>query len=170
MFCLGLGRSESILGMFNKDELYKLGSVAFVIIHTLAGSVTFAALNWLFQNGVLAQVVPDQTLGSESSLINSNAEINGIPSTLIEGGAKRGANLFHSFEKFSVEEGRGAYFNNPAGIQRILSRVTGNSISEILGTLGVLGNADLFIPMALFWVLKRPLISTVHFLRPPLLA
>lgn len=145
MFCLGLGRSESILGMFNKDELYKLGSVAFVIIHTLAGSVTFAALNWLFQNGVLAQVVPDQTLGSESSLINSNAEINGIPSTLIEGGAKRGANLFHSFEKFSVEEGRGAYFNNPAGIQRILSRVTGNSISEILGTLGVLGNADLFL-------------------------
>ena len=90
---LGLGRCESIMGMFNKYEFYKLGFIAFVIIHTLASSVAFAALNLLFQNGVLAQVVPDQTLGAESSLTNSNADINGIPSTLIEGGAKRGANL-----------------------------------------------------------------------------
>jgi filamentous hemagglutinin family protein len=106
-----------------------------------------AVLSLFMVNGVVAQVVPDQTLGAEGSLINSNSDvkINGIPSTLIEGGAIRGRNLFHSFEKFNVGEERGVYFDNPVGIQRILSRVTGNGISEILGTLGVLGNADLFL-------------------------
>jgi filamentous hemagglutinin family protein len=133
------------MGMFNKYEFRKSRFIFFFAIQTLTSSCVLTSLNLFAQNGVVAQVVPDQTLGAESSLTNSNADINGIPSTLIEGGAKRGANLFHSFEKFSVEEGRGAYFNNPDGIQRILSRVTGNSISEILGTLGVLGNADLFL-------------------------
>ncbi|NEQ15589.1 MAG: filamentous hemagglutinin N-terminal domain-containing protein, partial [Moorea sp. SIO3E2] len=34
---------------------------------------------------------------------------------------------------------------NPAGIENILSRVTGGNVSNILGTLGVLGNANLFL-------------------------
>ncbi|BAY50578.1 filamentous hemagglutinin outer membrane protein (plasmid) [Scytonema sp. HK-05] len=42
-------------------------------------------------------------------------------------------------------EARGVYFANPEGIKNILTRVTGTSRSEILGRLGVLGNANLFL-------------------------
>ena len=86
---------------------------------------------------VIAQIVPDNTLGNERSRLT--------PNDVIEGGARRGANLFHSFSEFNVGEGQQVYFANPNGIERILSRVTGNSRSQILGTLGVLGNADLFL-------------------------
>ena len=92
-----------------------------------------------------SQIVPDDTLGDEPSQVRNNVEVKGIPSEVIEGGAQRGANLFHSFSEFNVREGRGAYFANPAGIEHILGRVTGANPSEILGTLGVLGNADLFL-------------------------
>ncbi len=87
-----------------------------------------------------AQVIPDNTLGSESSVINSITELR----SRIEGGATRGSNLFHSFENFSIDEGLKVYFANPEGIANIFSRVTGNNISEILGTLGVEGTANLF--------------------------
>jgi filamentous hemagglutinin family protein len=95
-------------------------------------------------NSAEAQLVPDDTLGAESSIVTPDVEINGIPSDRIDGGATRGANLFHSFQDFQVGEGRGAYFANPAAIENILSRVTGSNLSQILGTLGVLGNANLF--------------------------
>jgi filamentous hemagglutinin family protein len=92
-------------------------------------------------NPAIAQVVPDSTLGDESSTVTS-----GEPNTeTIDGGAIRGANLFHSFQEFNVSEGRSVYFSNPTGIANILSRVTGNNPSQILGQLGVLGNADLFL-------------------------
>ena len=71
-----------------------------------------------------AQIIPDNTLGAESSAVRQD-NINGLPSDLIEGGATRGANLFHSFLEFNIREGRGAYFANPAAIKNILSRVTG---------------------------------------------
>ena len=93
---------------------------------------------------VKAQITPDNSLGAENSVVNPNAAIKGLPSDRIDGGAIRGANLFHSFQEFNVNAGRGAYFSNPAGIQNILSRVTGGNPSNILGTLGVLGNANLF--------------------------
>ena len=93
---------------------------------------------------VKAQITPDNSLGAENSVVNPNTAIKGLPSDRIDGGAIRGANLFHSFQEFNVNAGRGAYFSNPAGIQNILSRVTGGNPSNILGTLGVLGNANLF--------------------------
>jgi filamentous hemagglutinin family protein len=92
-----------------------------------------------------SQIVPDETLGDESSQVGDNVEVKGVPSEVIEGGAQQGANLFHSFSEFNVSEGRGPYFVNPAGIEHILGRVTGANSSKILGTLGVLGNADLFL-------------------------
>jgi filamentous hemagglutinin family protein len=92
-----------------------------------------------------AQIVPDQTLGIEQSNVIPNVNIRGINSDVIDGGAIRNSNLFHSFQEFNVEAGRGAYFVNPVGIENILSRVTGNNVSNILGTLGVLGNANLFL-------------------------
>ncbi|WP_258002579.1 two-partner secretion domain-containing protein, partial [Fischerella thermalis] len=57
----------------------------------------------------------------------------------------RGSNLFHSFQDFNVDAGRGAYFDNPTGITDILTRVTGRNPSNIQGILGVLGNANLFL-------------------------
>ncbi|MEQ9624699.1 two-partner secretion domain-containing protein [Coleofasciculus chthonoplastes] len=92
-----------------------------------------------------AQLIPDTTLGNESSVVTPNVDINNLTSDQIDGGATRDANLFHSFGQFNVGEGRGVYFSNPTGIERILTRVTGGNASNILGTLGVLGNADLFL-------------------------
>lgn len=91
-----------------------------------------------------AEIIPDGTLGSEASQV-VETRIGNLDSTRIEGGAIRGSHLFHSFLEFNVDEGRGAYFSNPAGIEAILGRVTGDNRSDIFGTLGVLGNADLFL-------------------------
>ncbi|NER22981.1 MAG: filamentous hemagglutinin N-terminal domain-containing protein [Symploca sp. SIO1C2] len=92
-----------------------------------------------------AQIIPDATLLGEDSLVIEGVDIQGSPGARIEGGALRGANLFHSFQEFNVLDGQRVYFANPAGIENILSRVTGNNGSDILGTLGVLGNANLFL-------------------------
>ncbi|MBD2434025.1 MULTISPECIES: filamentous hemagglutinin N-terminal domain-containing protein [Fischerella] len=99
-----------------------------------------------------AQIIPDNSLGAESSIVNPDV-IKGIPSDRIDGGAIRGSNLFHSFQEFNVGEGRGAYFSNPANITNILTRVTGGNPSNILGKLGVLGNANLFLlnPKGIFF-------------------
>ena len=96
-------------------------------------------------NRALAQITPDATLGVERSRITPDAEVRGEPADLIEGGAERGANLFHSFSEFNVEELQRVYFANPAGIENILSRVTGTNPSHILGTLGVDGAANLYL-------------------------
>ncbi len=106
----------------------------------LAGTLLIAG-----SQGVVAQVIPDNTLGAESSVVTPNLNIRGIDSDRIDGGATRGANLFHSFGDFSVGEGRGAYFANPTGIESIITRVTGNNASNIMGRLGVLGGANLFL-------------------------
>ncbi|NMF66213.1 filamentous hemagglutinin N-terminal domain-containing protein, partial [Brasilonema octagenarum] len=92
-----------------------------------------------------AQITPDNSLGAENSVVTPNVEIKGIPSDRIDGGATRGANLFHSFQEFNINAGRGAYFSNPAGIANILTRVTGGNVSNIQGVLGVLGKANLFL-------------------------
>ena len=88
-----------------------------------------------------AQLHPDQTLGNERTVIHPIAPLK----DQIDGGAKRGSNLFHSFREFNVGEGRGVYFANPPGIDHILSRVTGGKPSSILGQLGVLGDANLLL-------------------------
>jgi filamentous hemagglutinin family protein len=115
-------------------QLKLVGSVA--IVGTLLTAVG---------ESVNAQIVPDNTLGAESSVVTPIPNIQGIPSDQIDGGATRGANLFHSFSQFNIGAGRGAYFTNPAGILNILTRVTGANRSEILGRLGVNGPANLFL-------------------------
>ena len=107
----------------------------FVVSSLLGGGLPLFA--------VQAQIIPDGTLGSESSVVTPDV-IKGIDSDRIDGGAIRGSNLFQSFQEFNVGEGRGAYFSNPEGIANIFSRVTGGNISQILGTLGVSGNANLY--------------------------
>lgn len=107
----------------------------FLLLGTLLGMVT----------PLQAQLIPDGSLGSESSRVIPNSTINNIPSDRIEGGASRGNHLFHSFREFNVNPGRGVFFENPSHIQNIFTRVTGQNPSQILGTLGVLGNANLFL-------------------------
>ena len=92
----------------------------------------------------LAQITPDATLGAEGSVVTPEM-VQGAEAELIEGGAVRDGNLFHSFLEFNIDDGQRVYFANPAGIESILSRVTGGNPSNIFGTLGVDGAADLFL-------------------------
>jgi large exoprotein involved in heme utilization and adhesion len=80
-----------------------------------------------------AQIVPDTTLGSKNSRVTPMTP----RADQIDGGATRGANLFHSFREFNVGEGRSAYFSNPAGIENILTRVTGTNPSRTYATVTV---------------------------------
>jgi len=93
----------------------------------------------------LAQLIPDNSLGTESSVVNLDRLVDGLPADLIEGGAARGGNLFHSFQEFNVATGQSVYFANPIDIENILTRVTGGNLSNIDGLLGVAGAANLFL-------------------------
>ncbi|MBE9070494.1 filamentous hemagglutinin N-terminal domain-containing protein, partial [Leptolyngbya cf. ectocarpi LEGE 11479] len=97
-----------------------------------AGEIPVAAQSHL--------ITPDGTLGSEGSTVTTVAP----QVDLLGGGALRDEYLFHSFEEFNIGEGWTANFANPDGVFNILSRVTGQNPSHLFGTLGVLGNADLF--------------------------
>jgi filamentous hemagglutinin family protein len=88
----------------------------------------------------LAQIAGDNTLGAESTQVQSL----GSGAFQIDAGATRGTNLFHSFSQFSVPTNGLAYFNNDPAIQNIISRVIGPA-SIIDGTLLANGTANLFL-------------------------
>lgn len=99
---------------------------------------------WTLHAPAIAQITPDDTLGAEGSVLTEDILVRGGLADLIEGGAIRDTNLFHSFLEFNIDEGQRVYFANPAAIANIFSRVTGSDPSDILGTLGVDGPANLF--------------------------
>lgn len=101
-------------------------------ISLISGAIVPLSANYAFAQ---SQIVPDDTLGAESSTVTPAASDSTVDN--IQGGAIRGTNLFHSFQEFNVGEGRSAYFLSPnANIQNILARVTGGNLSEIFGTIG----------------------------------
>jgi filamentous hemagglutinin family protein len=108
--------------------------IGVVSFFSLVGTSAFSG------NKAIAQITPDATLGAESTQVNP---LNQLVDR-IDGGAIRGTSLFHSFQNFNIGEGRGAYFSNPTGIENIIGRVIGGNPSQIFGTLGVLGNGNLF--------------------------
>ena len=91
-----------------------------------------------------AQITPDTTLPN-NSVLTTDVLVKEALADLIEGGTIRDTNLFHSFLEFNVAEGSRVYFASPDGIANILTRVTGNNLSQIFGTLGVDGGANLFL-------------------------
>lgn len=94
-----------------------------------------------------AQVIPDTTLGTESSVVFTEQIVNGELTDVIGYGALRGGNLFHSFSDFNINELDRVYFFSPETVETIIGRVTGGEASAINGILGTVGpsNADLIL-------------------------
>ncbi|MGL6344492.1 MAG: filamentous hemagglutinin N-terminal domain-containing protein, partial [Waterburya sp.] len=88
-------------------------------------------------------ITPDDSLGDEKSQVTVDQNTPNLER--IEGGAKRGENLFHSFSEFNVPSNKIVDFVNSGEINNIFSRVTGSDPSDILGQLKVSGDADLFL-------------------------
>jgi filamentous hemagglutinin family protein len=80
--------------------------------------------------------IADRTLGT--TVLGSDGRFT------IEGGVTRGQFLFHSFQDFSVPTNGSATFITPIGNQSTVVRVTGNSVSDINGTVNTQG-ANFFL-------------------------
>ncbi|UBF30376.1 filamentous hemagglutinin N-terminal domain-containing protein (plasmid) [Kovacikia minuta CCNUW1] len=109
--------------------------------HFIAGVLTVGSLGaLLWAQPIAAQVVPDNTLP-----VGERSQVTGNPTVQIDGGARRGSNLFHSFSQFSIPTGGSAVFNNAPTIANIFARITGNFISNIDGLIRANGTANLFL-------------------------
>ena len=125
---------------------------SYLITHLLQSKVSkflviIAAISFGTSFGlkVQAQITPDDSLGTQSSTVTPDVEVKGEAADRIDGGAMRDRSLFHSFEDFNVDGLQRVYFANPDGIEQIFTRVTGGNPSNIFGTLGVDGAADLLL-------------------------
>ena len=100
-------------------------------------------------------VVRDGTLGAGPLAVPAGTDPTGRPATYLitpELGAQRGANLFHSFERFGIGAGETATFTGPdpvggpQSVSNVIGRVTGGSASAIDGTLrATIPGADLYL-------------------------
>jgi filamentous hemagglutinin family protein len=96
----------------------------------------------LTNSPVLAQITPDATLGTS---VNGSTTQPCIGTCLITNGTRRGSNLFHSLQQFSLRNNtdQAGFVTSPA-IQNVIVRVTGVGqpfISTINGTIFTLNEA-----------------------------
>lgn len=103
----------------------------------------FSLLSANINQAAIADIIPDDTLGSESTIVDFDRNLNGEIVDLIRGGAIRDDKLFHSFLEFNIDLGQKVYFEHSSHITKIYSRVTGENQSIINGLIGVPGAADL---------------------------
>jgi filamentous hemagglutinin family protein len=76
---------------------------------------------------VSAEITLDGTMGAAGPLAGPNFT---IPDTV---GTTQGTNLFHSFSVFNIDSTESATFTGPAGLDNVISRVTGGTASSIDG-------------------------------------
>ncbi|MFB2938747.1 filamentous hemagglutinin N-terminal domain-containing protein [Aerosakkonemataceae cyanobacterium BLCC-F154] len=103
--------------------------------------ITLPLLTVIGANPAKSQITP------EANSTNTTVSPNG--NRLDIGGGRTsqdGANLFHSFERFNVNQGQIANFLSNPQIRNILSRVVGGDASVINGLIQVTGgNSNLFL-------------------------
>ncbi|CCD03780.1 exported protein of unknown function (plasmid) [Azospirillum baldaniorum] len=88
----------------------------------------------------LAQIATDGTTGPRVSLSGKVVEIGASL------GTQAGGNLFHSFDRFNVNQGQTVTFTGPGNVRNVVGRVTGGSPSAIDGTLrSTVGQADVHL-------------------------
>lgn len=91
-------------------------------------------------SSVQAQVMTPALDGTNTRIVQDGNTFN------IAGGTQSGANLFHSFQQFGLNQGQVANFLSNPATQNILSRVTGGNPSLIQGVIQVSGsNANLYL-------------------------
>lgn len=87
-----------------------------------------------------AGISTDGSLGPEMNLPGPDYTIGS------ELGTRAGANLFHSFQHFHLQQGESATFTGPDSVQNIISRITGGQVSFIDGKLASsIPGADLYL-------------------------
>ena len=94
---------------------------------------------------VSAQIRTDGSLGGRATTLSS-ATGPSVVTIAPNLGHRAGGNLFHSFDAFSVSAHQTARFTAPSSVVRIISRVTGDSISTIAGTVSAPASFYLFNP------------------------
>ncbi len=110
------------------------------VIVLLSGALLLRGLLTICHTQVTTAITPDGTLGT---VVIQNGNIHDITGGTRPG---NGPNLFHSFDRFSVGRGDTARFNGPAGIENVISRVTGGQTSSIDGQLQLtISGANLFL-------------------------
>lgn len=114
-------------------------------------SLSFASV--LAVSAIAQSIVPDDTLGVENSVVTPVEE----NFNLIQGGAVRGSNVFHSFDRFGIEStGIALFLLDSSSVENVFSRVTGDLASSLAGTLSikVLDGADTLPSNANFYLIN----------------
>lgn len=113
---------------------------------------------------LLASVVFTLVLAESSPVWSNSAVSDGslpnptiVNGGLVTGGTRSGVNLFHSFDQFSVPLGQTVRFQPDAGIQNVITRVTGLSRSMIDGEIQSPGNFFLINPNGITFGAKSSL-------------
>jgi filamentous hemagglutinin family protein len=97
----------------------------------------------VLQKTAQAQVITPANDGA-GTLVNTSG--NNVNQFNITGGTQSGQNLFHSFERFGLNQGQIANFLSNPNIQNILGRVNGGDASVINGLIQVSGgNSNLYL-------------------------
>jgi len=100
----------------------------------------FILLLFIYIPLIHAEVITDGTLGARVELPGKNFDITS------DLGKQMGGNLFHSFDRFSLQAGESATFSGANSIQNIIARVTGGHSSVIDGTLrSTIPEAELYL-------------------------